>query len=1048
MKSKQGCALVSFLLITRQSHSRESLAALLWDGPSTADTLRFLRKLLYRLGPLLPGLQVSRHRVAYRVHERVAIDFYAVQAALAGSSIETLDQALELYKGDLLAGFHLPEATGFNEWLVVERERLRQSLGVGFRTLCDFYSDQMAWHKGLSAATRWLALDPLDEEVQRRLMEFLAGGGQVAAALRQYESLRSLLWNELEVTPEQATVDLAERLGQLKPARLLQIEQADDTDAQIELPEPGTLPVPGIVPARSVLPYHYNALFVGRSIELLWLAERLLPERAGSRRPVQAVAVTGMGGLGKTQLAVEYAYRYGRYYPGGVYWVGFADGDSVPEGIAALGGERGMRLYRVGEPLTLDERVARVQATWQEPIPRLLIFDNCEDVGLAMQWLPVSGGCSVLMTSRRSEWAPGLPFAVLSLAPLSRAESVAFLEQVIGQIGAEDADLIAQEVGDLPLALHLAAQFLAQRPSSSPRAYLAQLQAGRVLQHMSFRASSGQYSPTGHETDVERMFMLSFRQLRADDEVDALAMRLLTNAACFAPAEPIPQSLLLASAGVDADDVMQLFAADSGLIRLANLGLVDRKGDESVSMHRLIVAFARELLSEDGDALARTEEAVAFAIVTSVLPALARSPYQIALPCSTVHLRYILSSGRGTESRWFVLLAAALGQHLDMIALYEEAQQILEQAIQDAAALADLHAIGVVEFLLARTLANRGFEANSLAHIERAEAALHDVEGDGELQLADLLSEKGWILSRLGNVDAAVVAAEKAYEVSRESDSISGMVEALNLLGVLHYYMLDEYALGAVYLEQALELLDGNGLSQGRASLLANLGENARLQGRFAQAMVLHEAALHESRLAGNRTQVFMHQNNLHGTQAEAGMFREAVAGLENLIEQVPSDWRVIAEAYRYLCEAYLGANKLRPALETAQLSLLHAESSGNVRDLAGALHVMGRVAARSRGFVAKAHGSDATLSAAECFAESVARYSELKLRREVAITLWRWAEFELAEGQQARAETMVQRARELFAELALPLWTTYMEASLAATGKPDSQSLSSPTLD
>ncbi len=113
--------------------------------------------------------------------------------------------------------------------------------------------------------------------------------------------------------------------------------------------------VPGMLPARSVLPHHYNAVFIGRSTELLWLAERLLPGRPDNNRIVRTVAVTGMGGLGKTQLAVEYAYRYGRYYPGGVYWIGFADGESVPEGIAALGGERGMRLYRDADSFSLAE---------------------------------------------------------------------------------------------------------------------------------------------------------------------------------------------------------------------------------------------------------------------------------------------------------------------------------------------------------------------------------------------------------------------------------------------------------------------------------------------------------------------------------------------------------------------------------------------------------------------------------------------------------------------------------------------------------------------
>jgi len=1045
MKSKQGCALLSYLLVTRRVHSRESIAALIWDGPSTPDTLRYLRKLLYRLGPLLPELQVSRHQVAYTPDDHVAVDLYTLTAALAGSDIESLAEALMLYRGELLAGFHLPEAIGFAEWLAVERERLRRLAADGFRTVCDAYAASAHWQQGIAVARRWLMLDPLDEEAQRRLMEFLAADGQIAAALSQFESLRSRLWSELEVTPELATVELVQRLEQLKPANHLQLERTHDEGPQVDLPEPGTLPVPGMLPARSVLPHHYNAVFIGRSTELLWLAERLLPGRPDNNRIVRTVAVTGMGGLGKTQLAVEYAYRYGRYYPGGVYWIGFADGESVPEGIAALGGERGMRLYRDADSFSLAECVARVQREWQEPISRLLIFDNCEDEGLAMQWLPVSGGCSVLMTSRRSEWTAGLPIAVLSLNALPRAESAAFLERVVRRISAEDAHLIAEEVGDLPLALHLAAQFLKQHASATPHSYLAQLRAGNVLRHASFRASSGQYSPTHHEMDVERTFMVSFRQLSAHDEADALALKLLASAACYAPATPIPQSLLLASAGVNGSDVMQLFVAENAILRLVNLGLLNRTNSDSVSMHRLIGAFARETLSEEGGVLSHIAEAVARTIVQAVSPSLARSPYQIKLPCSVAHLRYILGSVHCVESRWFVLIAAALGQHLDMIADYEEAQEILEQAIHDSEALADPRAAATTEFLLARTMANRGFDGDALAHIELAEAALHRGAANGELHLADVLSEKGWIASRLGDVNAAMAAAGRSYELNRESGDISGMIEALNLLGVLHYYMMEEYGLGTSYLEHALELLDRNKISQGRASVLANLGESRRLQGHYEQALALHEAALQQSRLAGNRTQEFMQRNNLHGTQAEAGMYRAAVAGLEALIEEVPTDWRILPETYGYLAEAYLGARQLRPAQEAAQLALAHAEATGNPRDLAGAWQVMARVVAAGGSRLSAGSSGASTLSARDCYAESLKRYTELNLRRDVAITLWHWAECELAQGDVARGTAMVRRARELFTTLKLSGLVGQMADSLAVAGFSELASLSRP---
>jgi hypothetical protein len=110
------------------------------------------------------------------------------------------------------------------------------------------------------------------------------------------------------------------------------------------------------------------------------LADILLLEAEATVVPV--AAITGMRGLGKSQLAVEFAYRYGRYFPGGVFWLHFANPEQVSEEVALIGGERGLGLYLDADGRTLHDRVAKVQRAWQEPMPRLLIFDNCEDEAL------------------------------------------------------------------------------------------------------------------------------------------------------------------------------------------------------------------------------------------------------------------------------------------------------------------------------------------------------------------------------------------------------------------------------------------------------------------------------------------------------------------------------------------------------------------------------------------------------------------------------------------------------------------------------------------
>ena len=155
-----------------------------------------------------------------------------------------------------------------------------------------------------------------------------------------------------------------------------------------------------------------NPFFVGRADELLQVAKAL----CGGDTTValgQVVASTGLGGLRKTQLAVELVHRYGRYFVGGVFWVSFARPDEIPLQVAGCAGP-GV------EARPLEERVRGAKEAWQTAAPRLLVFDNCEEEALLAAWRPPSCGCRVLVTSRRSVWSPTPGVTALRLDLLSR----------------------------------------------------------------------------------------------------------------------------------------------------------------------------------------------------------------------------------------------------------------------------------------------------------------------------------------------------------------------------------------------------------------------------------------------------------------------------------------------------------------------------------------------------------------------------------------------------------------------------------------------------
>ncbi len=254
----------------------------------------------------------------------------------------------------------------------------------------------------LKAAPRYVDAYPTPAELKERLKN----------------DLRKILARKLPSTA------MAEGFQQAPPAPV-----ADDRLAQAEARLAAmpldVVPAPAALPAGSHMPLARNALFVGREADLKALALAL---KAGETAAVgQIAAATGLGGIGKTQLASEFVHRYGQYFQGGVFWLSFADPEAVPAEIATCGGPGAMKLRDDFGALSLNDQVQLVAAEWQNPLPRLLVFDNCEDEALLASWRPRAGGCRVLVTSRREIWSLHLGVHALSLGVLQRPESLALL---------------------------------------------------------------------------------------------------------------------------------------------------------------------------------------------------------------------------------------------------------------------------------------------------------------------------------------------------------------------------------------------------------------------------------------------------------------------------------------------------------------------------------------------------------------------------------------------------------------------------------------------
>ncbi|MEU6114540.1 tetratricopeptide repeat protein [Streptomyces sp. NPDC047117] len=358
------------------------------------------------------------------------------------------------------------------------------------------------------------------------------------------------------------------------------------------------VPAPATLPPQSRMPLARNRLFTGRVPELQWLAGYLGPP--GGQVPT--VVLAGLGGAGKSQIASEYVHRYGAFYTGGVFWISLADPATAPHEVVACGGAEGMELRPDFAALAPAQQVALVRGAWQSPLPRLLVFDNCEDEETLERWRPPSGECRVLVTSRRSAWDPTLGIDVREIDVLPPDDGLALLSRYRPPASpAENRALaaIADELGQLPLALHLAGSYVSRfKAAVTPDGYLAQLRSSPAVDHRSLSASG--ISPTRHIQTIATTFALSVDRLG-----DIPTRRCLLHAAYLAPGQGIPRPLLLSCLGLDGgqDAAMDL---EEALQRLADLGLVQMTSDGVPRLHRLVAAFVQDRLG-DAESLHQVE---------------------------------------------------------------------------------------------------------------------------------------------------------------------------------------------------------------------------------------------------------------------------------------------------------------------------------------------------------------------------------------------------------------------------------------------------------
>jgi tetratricopeptide (TPR) repeat protein len=533
------------------------------------------------------------------------------------------------------------------------------------------------------------------------------------------------------------------------------------------------------------MPLAPNPLFVGRGEELLQIATAL---RGGSTTVAvgQVVASTGLGGLGKTQLAVELVHRYGRFFAGGVFWLSFASTGEIPQQVAACAGPAAMDLAPGIDTLPLEERVQRVQRAWQSAVPRLLVFDNCEEEALLDAWRPPSGGCRVLVTSRRSHWSPTLGVSALPLDLLPRPDSIDLLRRYRPDLGPNDPELdaIAVELGDLPLALHLAGSYLrAYRGEVSLDGFLAELRRADVVQHASLLGAGldDSPSPTHHVQSVAQTFALCLGRLDREREIDRVAIALLARMACMAPGEPVPHGLLSRTL----EEVEPRRQAD-GLRRLGAVGLVE-VGDGWLRLHRLLVHFVR------GEGMAKdAQTAVARALIRCGDDAYQRHLTGSALAAVIPHLVDVAGEMIGGTANPVLAadLCNAAGETLEYASDLRAARTWYEcaLAVRERVLGPDHPHTATGLNNLAELLRQQGELAAARPLYERALAIREQILGPVHPRTATSLNNLGALLQLQGELGAARPLLERALAINEQvsgADHPETTANRKNLAGLL-----------------------------------------------------------------------------------------------------------------------------------------------------------------------------------------------------------------------------------------------------------------------
>ncbi len=649
--------------------------------------------------------------------------------------------------------------------------------------------------------------------------------------------------------------------------------------------------VPASLPHFWKVPYQQNPFFTGREEVLTYLHDQLRVDKTVAL--VHPQALSGLGGIGKTQTAVEYIYRYAADYPEAVLWI---RADS-PEMLIT-------DVVSTAELLNLPEKeeqdlglvVAAVKRWLKEHSHWLLVLDNVADFSVVSDFLPTAYRGHILLTTRaHAVQALATSVKIENMVPdvgallLLRRAGMILLDASLDAAAITDreyAQTISHLLDGLPLALDQAGAYIGTTGCSlSTYLDLYQTQRARLLKERGI-------FDVDHPASVVTTFTLSFRQVQQASRVAAELLRCCA----FLYPEAIPEEIITQGAA-DLSPLLQRIAVDplkldSAFKELLKYSLVQRDADQrTFTIHRLVQAVLRDRMRRSSQR--QRAQRVVFA-VNRVFPAVDVATWSL---CQ----RYLPHAQE----------CASHIAHWQMESL--EAARLLNQA--------------------GSYLRERAQYPSSEPLLQRALAICERVFGPEHPYTATNLDNLAGLYYTQGRYEQAEALYQRALSID---DHIFGgehptVATDLNNLAAL-YYAQGKYEQAESLLQRALTIQEQalGPYHPDVANSLSNLGEFYRAQGKYEQAEPLYQSALTIAEQAAGPVHPLTATalNNLALLYKAQGKYEQAE----------PLYQRALA-----ICEQVLGPEhpNTLSALENYAVLLWHMKREDEAREIANRVNLM-----------------------------------------------------------------------------------------------------------